>query len=314
MKITRFLAQDVEKMVYDKECNTNNHHVDFTYGHVLESFEYRKYNQETWRDKWENIPENEHKAEFIVDLTEKEIRVLREACVIGVLTLRRAKHLQEELEEIERKIPIEPNNVKKYFIRTLQSSPKDGKYNEGPFFTAREMVDALITSTRAHYNFDMYPTFNKLYIVPWDDKWTKQVSSNKNSANNEPIEFRVFYYYGKMTAISQYNITRVYRLAQMTDEELTQLVKCIEIFCNKVCDSMKSINLTNLGHYVIDVMLLPLNNGSVCSNLDAFGKIELVEINTFGAELPAGSALFHWLKDYEQIYGKKEFIEFRITM
>jgi hypothetical protein len=32
-------------------------------------------------------------------------------------------------------------------------------------------------------------------------------------------------------------------------------------------------------------------------------SVELIELNSYGAQMAAGSCLFHWLKDYDQLYG-----------
>jgi hypothetical protein len=41
--------------------------------------------------------------------------------------------------------------------------------------------------------------------------------------------------------------------------------------------------------------------------LDVFCRpdlsVELIELNSYGAQMAAGSCLFHWLKDYDQLYG-----------
>ena len=46
-------------------------------------------------------------------------------------------------------------------------------------------------------------------------------------------------------------------------------------------------------------------------NLD----VQLIEFNAFGAQMASGSALFHWLRDYNVLYGMNgdNYIEVRVT-
>ena len=41
------------------------------------------------------------------------------------------------------------------------------------------------------------------------------------------------------------------------------------------------------------------------------GRLFFIEPNCFGKEYAAGSALFHWIKDEEQLYGRTDRVHFR---
>ena len=94
---------------------------------------------------------------------------------------------------------------------------------------------------------------------------------------------------------------------------LKQLTKNIKIFCSKVINEMSIQVPENPGNWVIDVMI-NLEDYTVNSDEIKF-IIELVELNTFGAELPAGSILFSWITDKKILYNTNENItELRITI
>ena len=46
---------------------------------------------------------------------------------------------------------------------------------------------------------------------------------------------------------------------------------------------------------------------------DTRGTCELVELNPFGADSPCGSCLFHWIRDWDVLYGNTP-SEFRVAM
>jgi len=52
---------------------------------------------------------------------------------------------------------------------------------------------------------------------------------------------------------------------------------------------------------------------SYCMDLSILddGRLFFIEPNCFGKEYAAGSALFHWIKDEEQLYGRTDRVHFR---
>jgi hypothetical protein len=59
-------------------------------------------------------------------------------------------------------------------------------------------------------------------------------------------------------------------------------------------------NINHISNYTIDLAVVD-------------SKIYFIELNSFGAEYAAGSALFHWIIDKEILYGNTDRIEFRYT-
>jgi hypothetical protein len=89
----------------------------------------------------------------------------------------------------------------------------------------------------------------------------------------------------------------------------------IGIYCRRVvpknCDmfiwisnNISNINYTNhntiLSNYSIDLAIIN-------------GEVYFIELNCFGKEYAAGSALFHWLLDEHILYGKMgpDYVDFR---
>jgi len=44
-----------------------------------------------------------------------------------------------------------------------------------------------------------------------------------------------------------------------------------------------------------------------------YNNVKIIELNSFGLQMAAGSCLFNWITDYDQLYGKNQNIEIRIV-
>lgn len=73
------------------------------------------------------------------------MRLLHLCCQSGIQTGRRPKAEEEELSELEARLPA---LTARYFIRLDQCSPKDSVHRAGPLTRAAEVVDCLCTSMR----------------------------------------------------------------------------------------------------------------------------------------------------------------------
>jgi len=129
-----------------------------------------------------------------------------------------------------------------------------------------------------------------LYLVPWNDKWHQP----------ESVEFRVFCYHGKTTAITQYNWAKEIGVNKYRNEIETASREIIR-FCE--VDVIPHLSNETQGNWTIDVVFNFTTK-----------KTELVEVNSFGCELAAGSGLFHWVRDMEVMYGKTGYVEFRYVI
>lgn len=279
-------------------CNTNNHtELDWTYGRILTSTEYREIISHSNRCHWRHLQRVDE--EIIFTLSQSEISLILEASSSSIHTGRRPLTLLEELDELEKELP---NIQGRYFCRLDQCSPKDSICGgKKPITSRKELLDVLITSIRCARACRDHLTMNdpaignplNIYLLPWRDDWHQP----------NAIEYRVFChrqalcYHSRVTAISQYQWPVNQGVGNSSEDCLKEVVKTIVMFCEERIIPFLSDKTG--GNWVIDVM--------VTDNK----KVELVEVNTFGAELAAGSALFAWIPDQSILYSNGDRVEFR---
>lgn len=75
----------------------------------------------------------------------QDVRLLHLCGQSGIQTGRRPKAEEEELSELEARLPA---LTARYFIRLDQCSPKDSVHRAGPLTKRAEVVDCLCTSMR----------------------------------------------------------------------------------------------------------------------------------------------------------------------
>lgn len=68
--------------------------------------------------------------------------------------------------------------------------------------------------------------------------------------------------------------------------------------------------MQDVGSYTMDIYLKGEQDQQECVTFD---KWYFIEPNGFGAEYSAGSALYHWIDDYDLLNGDKDYVEFRYT-
>jgi hypothetical protein len=189
-----------------------------------------------------------------------------------------------------------------------------------------EKVLSFMTENRLFLNQE-YTADKESYLIlmPW------------NFSMDERYEFRIFVKDGRLTGISQ---QKWFQLYQYSDEELSQLVKAFQdlrflkdlhflqmpknqLFYQRIAPD-KSL------HFLPEAKTQPFyrryapdknlhffpNEKSMTFVGDVYVNIEegvcyLIECNPFGAHCGAGSALFHWIKDKDQLEGKSGKAEFR---
>ena len=111
---------------------------------------------------------------------------------------------------------------------------------------------------------------------------------------NTHDEFRVFIYNNNITAISTY-CSEFTNYTLLSDEELTNI-------SNMIYDFHKSLKIQfETKSYTMDIFL------------NSNQQIELIEFNSFGFWLSAGSCLFDWIDDYNILYGTGDTIVFRLA-
>ena len=116
-------------------------------------------------------------------------------------------------------------------------------------------------------------------------------------------EYRVFVYRNKITAISQQHLYEKNSIFNGLDkDELNKKINdYVRIITTYFEEKIKK-NITYMDSYTYDFAILPGNNPY------------LIEINCFGKEYAAGSALFHWIIDEDKLYNQEDKIYFRYTI
>jgi hypothetical protein len=265
--------------------NTNNHWIDgrpANYDAVLD-----KTHTGNWIDKFHD----EYKK---IILDSEDLAWMKEALKIGTITRRFPKQFDEEkLQTITKHKPetdIIFRDCKSYFVRSDSVSLKYGKYGAGPYMDFREVIDSIVTTLVGHTCFRESDTECPLYFM----KWIPEM--------NTDLEFRLFIHNNKITAISQQFIfQKNVCLGRQGRISLRSMIfQCCQFYEESIRDKLLYLG----GDYTIDMVFLDDNK-----SLPYF-----IEPNCFGKEYAAGSALFHWLNDEKQLYGKCEQVEFRYVI
>lgn len=166
-------------------------------------------------------------------------------------------------------------------IRTEKVSLKYGKNGVIKYNNMVDIIESLVSSICNHCPLRNIEKL-KLYLIPW-----KEINPLK--------EFRIFVYNNNITAISQQELYTINTIASNKN-----IFKWIEIILNYFDKKIKN-KFIDIKNYSIDFAILDDDTPY------------FIEINSFGKEYAAGSALFHWLVDEEILYGNGDDIHFRWT-
>lgn len=228
-----------------------------------------------------------HPFYSIINIPSPDMKWIKEAHKIGKITASFPSSYKESLSDLTEKItfPFAPEG---YFVKTCMNSLKTGIHRTGPYKNMKMIVESMCTTTHFHSAVE-----SKLYLLPWKDNLISD------------LEFRIFVYNGNITAISQQHWQRHNNtLEQMKDEDVLALAgKIISHFQSRIKPKL-DILLTQ--SFVMDLAFLG-------SPTDSIAKLQpyFIEVNTWGKEYGAGSALFHWLVDEAILYSEGKRVEFR---
>ena len=242
-------------------------------------------------DKWIN---SFHTDYSVINIYEKDLKWMREAFKSGSYTgLFPHAFLEEKADIIERyKHTKKYFDGSKYFVRCNSVSLKYGQHGAGPYTSFEQIIESLVTCIETHTPIDNKSTDKllTLYLLPW-----KKFDRYK--------EYRIFVYKNKITAISQQNLHAVneFLSAFPEEEDLKKIIeKHVQIIWESFIKTIKK-KITHTFNYCMDAVILE------------DGSLYFIEINSFGKEYAAGSALFHWLIDEDKLYSDGNTIYFRYT-
>lgn len=270
---------------YGKEkYNSNNHWLNDVkpkdYNKILEQC-----NTSNWIDFF-------HPSYIVINIFQKDIKWMKEATQTGLITRKFSSLHEEEKDDLIKKYKfVEKYFVgQKYFIRTENVSLKHGIHGTGPYKDFNSIIESLCTCKQGHTPIEKDTTRIKLFLLPWLDFEYMN-------------EYRVFVYRNKITAISQQHLYEKNSIFNGLDkDELNKKINdYVKIITTYFEEKIKK-NITYMDSYTYDFAILPGNNPY------------LIEINCFGKEYAAGSALFHWIIDEDKLYNQEDKIYFRYTI
>ncbi|KAI8917802.1 hypothetical protein DFJ77DRAFT_439263 [Powellomyces hirtus] len=284
ISIVRIPLHDVKD--FPERFNSNNHDLDELPDNSPEKAltangQYAAIRSETACSRWVSLRFSSSHEYICVPLTMRECMVLREYSRIGQATMHYPSDdddLMPIIDKIDRGIAGQVGVTPPFFARLEGVSTKDGVNGPGPFFTGKEVVKAIVTSLRCYREFDGNPGgANSVYLFPW------------RADLDTDREFRAFVSNTRVTAISQYSWTRESIWSDPTqDAALRAIAADIVRLVERILAKHPDIFIPR--SFVLDVAALS-------------SGVELIELNAFGAQLSAGSGLFHWIKDLDLLYG-----------
>lgn len=172
----------------------------------------------------------------------------------------------------------------RWFFRFSRNSPKDGMPSF-PVVSEYDVLEKVVTSARA--SFALEHGNDTLYFRKFRD--TIEVCN----------EFRVFIHKQKITAISTY-VSEFTDFTMLPDDQLCQIA-------DKMHEYWQNLEFLDVlpDSYTMDL--------HVPDDVLTHDSIYLIEFNSFGYHMAAGSCLFDWIDDYDSIYSDGEKIVFRLA-
>lgn len=260
----------------------------------------------------------------------KQCRLLLDASRASILTKVMNRVLKDEIDD-EIKPAFERLRIPEegLFMRTDACSPKDGVGGCKPLKTVDEILLRIVTSGRILSAVEKAIASAEVCVKDTrQTKWNDEIMACVQERATEKLfsfyfltfdenmstqrEFRCFCApgQGRVVAVSQYNWYKPWLWADRKDEKQVELVKAIVKEVEKIYRTIEaySANLGQLGQQL-------LRQGLVfdVSFQEDSTSASLVELTIFGSRSGCWSCLFHWLKDEDLLYGKRQEIEVRIV-
>lgn len=217
-------------------------------------------------------------------------RYFRPASEVAFQGVSASRLLKEEAQDLASELEASAGDelvapAQGWFVRTSSCSPKDAFEDGGvgPHHSLLSVLLSLLASERIHKSMKDYSSDAVVYLIPFDETVTLD------------RELRVFVFEGNVAAMSQYDIFNPSIFSRMSDEQQAKVARCVDSFCRDQLNPQWAA-IGGIASYVMDVECVPQDDA------DGEWQIRLIELNSFGAELAAGSALFHWVHDASEVY------------
>lgn len=271
------------------DYNTNNYSENID-GIKISNEEYLRIRNCTNYLKFYKILPNSDET-IIYSVNYEDVLKIKKLCKIGRIKGSISKSLIEE-EELDHLVS-ELSNImknKKYFLRSDSCSPKDSVVG-CCVYNGNDIINSLTGSQRIFTHLSHYDELT-LILKPWKE----DINPKSDKSNYGMYEFRTFICDKKLVAISSYYYYDAYDWSNI---DLDGYFNKIIQFINTKIIELEKILETN--SYTMDIYAKP------------FQEVEIIELNSFGMEMCAGSALFEWKKDKDILYGKSDKIVIRLS-
>ncbi|KAI0393019.1 hypothetical protein F5Y17DRAFT_332015 [Xylariaceae sp. FL0594] len=256
----------------------------------------------------------------VVSLTLSQARLLLRVSEASILIRRLNRIYLEELEEYIvpafASLTFPPEGL---FMRLDACSAKDGQ-QKIPGSRALRSVDQilllLLTSQRArnalaHALDDVKEGRGgdkafELFFTPFSPRMQSDREYRVFCPPFHPAESL------RVTAISQYRWHKPWLFASSSEEErqraVERIVRGVETIARQIAKDVVAGD-------EIDELLMRQGLSFDVSFDEEQDRVELIELNVFGASSACGSCLFHWIRDRETLEsrGGSEELEFRVT-
>jgi hypothetical protein len=231
-------------------------------------------------------------------LTPAQGRLLLDAAQASLHTRQPSRPHSEDIEETINPtfsmLKFAPEGL---FLMLDASSPKDGVKGTQPLHTIDEVILRLTTSHRAVNAITALLRRGAkeipLYFLPFNNKMRTD------------REFRVFCPPGdgRISVVSQYKWHAPSIFARLPPDILESTLM-------KVLDGIRCVHaeiMTVVKEREDELDQLMLKQGFTFDVMwdEEEERCQLIELNSFGARSGCGSCLFHWLRDWDVLYGKK---------
>jgi hypothetical protein len=288
---------DLDDIVnFDKEkYNSNNHWVD-----GIRPDDYDQVLSYSNTDKWIDLFKTSKK--LVID-NPTHLEWIKKASLVCSITGKFSNLYSDELEQTCLELSKQINYTSAfdgtgYFVKVNNVSLKYGVNGSGPYYNIKSIIESIVSSIKGHTPINRDTEKLNIYLIPWIDI--------------EPVnEFRVFVHNNKITAISQQDLYSKlfvkkypgYNTVQMNGIIIEKLNIIMDYFYQEM---IWKINWIPSNSYTFDFAIV---------NSQPY----LIELNSFGTEYAAGSALFHWIIDKDILYNSLDdndngVVEFRYTV
>ena len=180
------------------------------------------------------------------------------------------------------------------FVRTDRTSLKTGVHGVGPYRSALEILQSLVTCRLGHHAFDRGDSHITLYVTPF-------------LKLRRDREFRVFVSDRRVTGISQQFIHQPNTwLREMRrqggDRALQDLVRQMVAHVEEqIVPAAGALGGGGINSFVLDLVVLETHH--IPHIVFEQHSFRFIELNPFGKRYTSGSACFHWIDDEALLEG-----------